>query len=129
MRKTFFILLFAAVLLAACSSKQPIIGIEATELELGSVVNGEVVIRELQVSNTGDADLVIDEITTSCSCTTATLSPMTIPAGESGLLHIEFDSGYHGPNLTGQLVRQVFIKTNDPQQPETRIDLDVIVEE
>ena len=129
MRKTFFILLFAAVLLAACSSKQPNIGIEATELELGSVVNVEVVIRELQVSNTGDADLVIDEITTSCSCTTATLSPMTIPAGESGLLHIEFDSGYHGPNLTGQLVRQVFIKTNDPQQPETRIDLDVIVEE
>ena len=128
MRKVFFILLLAGLLLAACSSEQPDISVEATELDLGTVVNGEMVIKELQVSNLGGVELVIDESTTSCSCTKATLSPMNIPPGESGLLHIEFDSGFHGPELTGQLIRQVFIKSNDPQQPEARVELDVFVE-
>jgi hypothetical protein len=128
MRKMFLVLLFAGLLLAACSSGQPIVGIEVTELSLGNVVNGDVIVRELQVSNNGDADLVVNEITTSCSCTKATLSQMEIPPGESGLLRIEFDSGFHGPDLNGQLVRQVFIKTNDPQQPEARVELSAFVD-
>ena len=129
MRKTvFFILLFSGLLLAACSQKQPAIGLETAELDLGNVVNGDVVVREVQINNTGDAELVIDEITTSCSCTKATVSPMNISPGESGVLQIEFDSGFHGPDLDGQLIRQVFIKSNDTQQPETQIELNVYVE-
>jgi hypothetical protein len=43
---------------------------------------------------------------------------MAIPAGGSGVLHIEFDSGAHGPELTGELIRQVFIASDDPERPE-----------
>jgi hypothetical protein len=38
-------------------------------------------------------------------------------------LHIELDAGAHGPELTGRLVRQVFINSNDPAQPEVTVEL------
>ena len=129
MRRFFgFVLLLVGFLLAACSSGQPSITIEATSLDLGSVVNGDIISRDLTLHNEGEADLEIDSIITSCTCTQATLNPMTIPSGQSGILHIEFDSGFHGPDLAGPLIRQVFIRSNDPQTPELQVELSVYVE-
>jgi hypothetical protein len=48
---------------------------------------------------------------------------MTIKPGENGTLRIAFDSGAHGPELTGPLMRQVFITSNDLQQPEVVLEL------
>jgi hypothetical protein len=127
-RLDFFVVLAVGFLLVACSSGQPIIAVEATSLDLGNVVNGDIVTRDLTLRNDGEADLVIDSIITSCTCTKATVNPMTIPASQSSILHIEFDSGFHGPDLTGPLIRQVFINSNDPQQPELQVELIVNVE-
>ena len=121
-------LVIAALFLVACGSSRPAIGVEATTLDLGSVTNGEIVSHDLAVRNEGTGDLVVESLTTSCSCTKATLEPMTIPAGGTGTLHVEFDSGFHGPDLTGPLIRQVFINSNDPEQPELVVELSVIVE-
>ena len=127
-RFIYFAILAAGILLVACSSGQPSITVEATSLDLGSVVNGDIVSRDLILRNDGEADLVIDSIITSCSCTQASVNPMTIAANQSGILHIEFDSGFHGPDLTGPLIRQVFINSNDPQRPELQVELMVNVE-
>ncbi|MGB3717758.1 MAG: DUF1573 domain-containing protein [Candidatus Promineifilaceae bacterium] len=127
-RFVFFAVLVVGFLLTACSSGQPSIAVEAANLDLGNVINGEIVSRDLALRNDGDADLVIDSIITSCTCTQASVSPMTIAADQSGILHIEFDSGFHGPDLTGPLIRQVFINSNDPQQPELQVELIVNVE-
>lgn len=121
-------LVLTVLLLAGCSSKQPDISVEATRLDFGSVVNGDIVSRDLSVSNDGEADLVIDSIITSCTCTQATVTPLTIPAGQSGVLHIEFDSGFHGPDLNGHLIRQVFVNSNDQRRPELQIELSVFVD-
>lgn len=126
-RFVFFAAMVVGVLLVACSSGQPSIAVEATSLDLGNVVNGDIVSRDLTVRNDGEADLVIDRIITSCTCTQASIEPMTIAANQSGILHIEFDSGFHGPDLTGPLIRQVFINSNDPQQPELLVELTVDV--
>jgi uncharacterized protein YcfL len=121
-------LVVISFLLAACNSGQPNITVEATSLDLGDVVNGDIVSRDLTLTNEGDADLVIDSIITSCTCTQASVNPMTIAPNQSGVLHIEFDSGFHGPDLTGPLIRQVFINSNDPRQPEFKVELIVNVE-
>ena len=105
----------------ACANKQPQISLDST-LDLGDVVNGEIISRDVTVYNEGEAPLVVDAVSTSCGCTKATLDPMTIPVGGSGILHLEFDSGAHGPELTGELMRQVFIASNDPQQPEVTLE-------
>lgn len=109
--------------LVACSGKDPQIEVETAAIDLGEVVNGDVVVRDVMVKNVGSADLVIDNVSTSCGCTQASLDLMTIPPGGSATLHIEFDSGAHGEELTGDLVRQVFVVSNDPQQAEAIVEL------
>lgn len=117
------LVLWAGLFLAACGSGQPRLAVETARVDLGDVVNGEIVAREVAVQNTGEADLVIEAVSTSCGCTQATLSPARIPPGGSGTLRIELDSGAHGPALTGAFMRQVFIASNDPQQAETMVEV------
>lgn len=118
------ILLLSVMSLAACAGA-PALTLETTNLSLGDVVNGEIANHDVMVKNTGSESLVVESVSTSCGCTTATLEPLTIEPGASGVLHIELDSGAHGPELTGPLVRQVFITSNDPQQPEAQVELTV----
>ncbi len=124
----FFTLLLTGLFLAACGGKQPQMAVETVDADWGHVVNGDILSRDLTVRNEGQANLVIDSVTTSCSCTQATVIPMTLAPGESGVLHIEFDSGAHGPELTGELIRQVFVTSNDPEQPETQVEFTVFVD-
>jgi hypothetical protein len=119
--KIVLVLFTAGLFISACVSQQPEIVVETDSFDFGDVVNGEVVDHDLVIGNDGDASLVVGNVLTSCGCTTATLEPMTIPPGGSANLHIEFDSGAHGPELTGLLTRLIFIASNDPAQPEVQI--------
>jgi len=112
-----------AVLLgmAACSGQSPEIVLGTDAFEFGDVVNGVIAEKDLTITNHGGAPLIIEEVSTSCGCTTAEVNPSAINPGESGVLHIEFDSGAHGPDLIGELMRQVFLQTNDPNQPEVLV--------
>lgn len=101
----------------------PRIALEAQTLELGDMPNGEIAEREVAVRNDGDAPLVISTITTSCGCTTAALEPMTIAPGTSGTLRVTFDSGAHGPDLRGLIMREVMIVSNDPATPEAVVEV------
>lgn len=109
--------------LVACNGSNPQIEVETAAIDLGEVVNGDVVVRDVAVKNVGSADLTIESVSTSCGCTQASLDLMNIPPGGSATLHIEFDSGAHGEALTGDLVRQIFVVSNDPQQAEAIVEL------
>ncbi|MBE2198205.1 MAG: DUF1573 domain-containing protein [Anaerolinea sp.] len=108
--------------LAACSS-QPQITAATYNLALGNLVNGEIATRQVEIQNGGQADLVIEAVSTSCGCTEATLSPLTIAPGETGVLSVSFDSGAHGPALSGEIIRQVFVYSNDPKQPQLVVEV------
>ena len=118
----------AAALLAACSPREPDLQLDQSELDLGQVVNGEVRNFEVPLVNQGEGDLVIESVSTSCGCTSAQVIPATLEAGGSGLLQIIFDSGAHGPEELGPVMRQVFIASNDPDQPEVefRFNADIL---
>ena len=118
----------AAALLAACSPREPDIRLDQSQIDLGQVVNGEVRNFEVSLVNQGAGDLVIESVSTSCGCTSAQVIPATLEAGGSGLLQITFDSGAHGPEELGPVMRQVFIASNDPDQPEVefRFNADVL---
>lgn len=129
MRKvTLLLMLLLPLVVAACggtagATEGPSIRFDVTALDLGGVPNGQIVERDVTVTNAGGAPLVVDAVTTSCGCTTATLEPMTIAPGATGTLHIAFDSGAHGPDLRGALMRQVMLATNDPARPEAVLEL------
>src|SRR5690606_10476707 len=90
------LLILVVGLLVACGGRKPEIAVESTALDLGDVPNGETISRDVTVRNTGAGILVVESITTSRGCTTASLEPVHLQPGESGVLHIEFDSGAHG---------------------------------
>lgn len=122
------IALLCLLLLAACgganvAAAPPALSLEMTTLPLGDVPNGQIVERDVAVTNTGGAPLVVESLTTSCGCTTATLDTLTIAPNATAMLHIAFDSGAHGPDLRGELMRQVILVTNDPAQPEATVEL------
>ena len=114
MNKTTLILVISFLLMAAiaggCSQAQPRLEVETATVDLGDVTNGVIETRQIPVRNSGEGELVIDTIGTSCGCTEAVVTPSTIPPGGEGVLEISFDSGAHGPGLTGQMLRQIFIQ-------------------
>ncbi len=103
-----------SLLLSACSSGRPSIELETDTINFGDVVNGDVVDLDIAIRNIGAAPLVITTTSTTCGCTKASMDSHTIQPGETGILLVEFDSGAHGPDLVGQITRQIFIESNDP---------------
>lgn len=89
------------------------------------------------IKNTGERDLEIANMTTSCMCTKVYLKVdgkngpgfgmkgMSAPSdwvgklkpGQSGEIIAAFDPAYHGPQGVGQVSRIVSFETNDPQNP------------
>jgi hypothetical protein len=127
-RRTIVVLaILTVIFLTACKSQTSQIELELQSFEFGDVVNGTIVEKDISITNRGRAPLTLEEIATSCGCTTAEVNLTTIQPGESAVLHIEFDSGAHGPEMTGELMREVFMRTNDPQSPEVLVTFTVNV--
>lgn len=111
--------------LSACASPDALLG--TTEFSFGDVINGEIVSYDVVLTNDGNAPLEIEYVSTSCGCTIAESDKDVIMPGEHATIHIEFDSGAHGPDSNGELKRQVFIQTNQPDIDELEISFDVNV--
>jgi hypothetical protein len=124
MRKAIMIL--AAWLLTACTEGAPDIHVAAT-FDMGTVVKGTLAAATLPVQNLGYGPLTVAAVSTSCGCTTATLTPMTIPPGGEARLRIEYDSAAHEEDL-GLIERFVFISSDDPDEDDVQIKFTVVVE-
>lgn len=120
----------------------PKIEINPQEYDAGTVSMAAGLVKyTYEIKNTGDGDLNIDKIWTSCHCTTAKLRvgdktsgefgmtsnqvfwSQKIAPGETGYLEVVFDPAYHGPRGIGQAVRSVYLSTNDPQNKKAEVRL------
>ena len=127
MKRLATLALLSMMIVSACAPALPDIALERAETDLGNVPNGELRTFKVQVANRGQGDLVIEAVTTSCGCTTASIEPGVIPPGGRGDLIIHYDSGAHGSDFTGQVARQVFVDTNDPDEPEVEFNFTAMV--
>lgn len=118
----------------------PKIEITPKEYDVGTIsMSAGKIQRTYEIKNTGDGDLKIDSIWTSCHCTTARLtvgdktSPefgmyksstsQKIAPGQTGFLEMTFDPAFHGPQGAGQAVRAVYLSTNDEQNKKVEVKL------
>lgn len=118
--------LLAVLALAGCDGA-PDIDVAGSH-DMGTVAKGERAVADLAVRNLGDAVLTVVGISTSCGCTKASLTPMAIPAGGEGRLHIEYDSSAHESDI-GRIERSVFISSDDPDEDDIQIRFTVFVKE
>jgi len=72
--------------------------------------------------NTGDSPLQLLGISTSCGCTSAWSDQDVVMPGTRTRLHVSFDPNAH-EGIEGSIVRQVYVRSNDPVQPETTLEI------
>lgn len=98
------------------SNINPVLKMSSYNHNFGKVKEGEKLDLTIEIENTGEAELRINNIKSSCGCTAALLSSKLLMPDEKGELKIEFDTS----NLTGQIARTITLYSNDPQHP-TRV--------
>ncbi len=105
----------AAVLLvgmtAICTLSAPMISVDESEVDFGIVAEGTFVTHRFMLTNIGDATLEVSDVSTTCGCSTATLSTQTLQPGESVELEAILDTFGEG----GRTVMKMFyVISNDP---------------
>lgn len=106
-----YITLFILISLFSCNIKEnnniknPLIGDSGlTEFvfnkeihNFGVLEAGEIVIFNFVFTNTGDHNLIIDKIESSCDCIKTSYNKNNVPPGEKGIIEVIFDtSGLFG---------------------------------
>ncbi len=75
------------------------------------------------VKNIGNAPLLIKKVTTSCACTKATIDSEEILPNQTANLLVTFDPNLMEEEVKGNVLRIVYIKSNDPEKPEVEIEI------
>ena len=117
MKKLLFVLLIGAGLMVSCNNSGnkvsadtvknsnsavmnkeagdlPVIQFEETSHDFGKIIQGEKVSYTFKFKNTGNSDLLISKVSTSCGCTVGEYPKAPIEPGSSGKIEVTFNS--HG---------------------------------
>lgn len=94
--------------------------------ELGTIIEGDKATVTWMLENRGNADLVIERTSSSCGCTVVQLAEneKVIAPGGSLTLKADFDS----TNRREAQAKTVSVHSNDPAEPELRLDFKAKVE-
>jgi hypothetical protein len=85
---------------------------EGQNINTGNHLRGKEVIYEIKFKNSGDSDLKITGVQTSCGCSSALISSDNITPGESGSIKFTFNGqGY------GMVSKAVTVTTNETSNP------------
>jgi hypothetical protein len=97
------------------------ISVHPTEYDFGIITKEQGVVKTLfSLSNTGDENVMIEEISTSCGCTSAKISETTIAPGKTVALDVFFDPNFH-KEPQGRFSRTVFLQTSEGIELQVKI--------
>jgi hypothetical protein len=103
-------LLFLAA--AAGTHAAPHLVVDQPDYDFGTVSNGQELLHDFVVRNTGDAELDLTRVASSCaSCLQALIETATIPPGGRSLLHARLETRL----LDGPVFRVIWLYSNDPR--------------
>jgi hypothetical protein len=107
---------------AAATGALPKFSFDTEAHDFGSIVEGTVAKHDFTFTNTGDAPLIITNASGSCGCTVPSWPREPIAPGETGTIHVEFNS----TNRTGNQTKQVTLSANTvPNKKVLRINAQV----
>jgi hypothetical protein len=112
----------AALCVAAAPAAVPAgpkIACDEAAFDFGVSRNADFVEHTYQIRNTGDSDLVINHVRTSCGCTTTRMDQQVIAPGKEAPLSARFSLvGRQGPQK-----KFIYLECNDPDNIEFRLEL------
>ena len=78
---------------------------EMSSFDFGKLIQGEVSKHTFKITNTGNKELIIENIESSCGCTIANVNSMNILPGKSTKIEVEFNT----KGLIGKQVKSITI--------------------
>jgi hypothetical protein len=105
-------------------SPAPRIRVEPEAFDFGKAQPGKTLRKDFTLSNFGDAELVIEKVSTTCGCTAALTADSKLAPGGSTQLRVTLETR----DYSGRLERQVLVRSNDPQQPLVTVRVSASVE-
>jgi hypothetical protein len=103
----------------------PKILVEKPALELGTIATNQKNVSDIQITNTGKADLIIRSVRTSCSCVEAFVEKTVLKPGATTVLKVVFDTS----DRMGPEEKIVSIFSNDASTSIVTIKLKATVVE
>lgn len=100
-------------------AEAPVAVFDKTEINFGELRQGEKANCDFVLTNAGKSTLFIRKTKPSCGCTAVTLGDQKVEAGKSTTVRATFDSA----GKTGRQIKSVTVITNDPEHPETVLNL------
>lgn len=97
----------------------PHIELSTTVWDFGEKWSGEPAETVITIMNTGTAVLTIDQIKSSCGCTAAQAKKKELAPGESEDIRVSYTTKKNAEKVS----QKVRILTNDPQTPETVLEV------
>jgi hypothetical protein len=94
-------------------AQQPKVEIKDAKKNFGFVKKGDVVKENYEVTNKGNAPLLLKDVQIGCSCTTATFDIKPILPGHTTTVTIIFDTEH----TYDRQDRTVLLHSNDPKSP------------
>jgi len=107
---------------AAATNPPGQIELSAGAFDFGAIPTTGSVSHTFQVRNVGQGALEIAGVSTSCGCTTAEIGSRRLTPGGVTDLTVTFDPQAHG-GATGEFMRQVYVRSNDPGTPEATLTI------
>jgi mono/diheme cytochrome c family protein len=108
----------------ALAETGPRIELDHRDHHFGKVTQGKVVIHQFPFKNVGDADLVIDDVSTPCGCTAVLPDKSTLKPGESSYIEVNYDSSAR----SGEVTRVITLLSNDAVEPELTLEVTATVD-
>ncbi len=101
------------------AASTPKIVSDTIDHDFGEMEAGSEQTHTFTITNEGDADLVIQDVKTSCGCTVATPDDKTIEPGES----TELPATLKVPQRSGPTRKTITISSNDPERPMLKLSV------
>ena len=101
------------IFLVLSSTAQPKAEIKDAKKNFGFVKKGDVVKENYEITNKGNAPLLLKDVEIGCSCTTATFDVKPILPGHTSTVTIIFDT----ETTYDRQDRTVLLHSNDPKSP------------
>jgi hypothetical protein len=108
----------------ALGAAQPKIKFKEETWNFGKVKQGETLAHEFVFTNSGDATLIIQKVSTSCGCTAALASEDKIAPGKEGKIEIKFDTRGYG----GTVSKLIFVESNDLNEARKQLQVSADIE-
>lgn len=96
----------------------PIINIDTSEYNLGTIRYNAPVAHIYSVTNSGTVPLIITQCVKSCGCTSVDWTKTPIKSGDTGFIKIVYNS-----KKVGIFIRKIEIYSNDPHHAKTTLTI------